>query len=151
MITVRRAVPEDSEILNHLFYKGALETYNQESPISFNQIQELTKTYFCIGKFINIFFDGDRLVGACSHEVMGQILSTVHINVDENFRGLGLAHKMLLMDKALYGGPLMSIVPESNERSIKSFLRAGYLPIGYMPNCWNQGGNIIGRVILFKE
>jgi hypothetical protein len=152
VITVRRAIPDDIEALSNLFYQGSLEAHNQECPISIEQTNELVKTYFGIGKFINIFFDGDKLVGACCHETIGQLLAMVHLDIHKDFRGLRLSYKILLMDKSFCNGiSLVSMVPECNEKVIKSALRAGYSIVGYLPNCWNQGGNIMGRVVLFKE
>lgn len=153
MITVRRATTDDMEgLLNLLVENQTLESSWESSPRTAHELHNVLCSYFGNGRFANIFEDNGDLVGACFHEHDSQLTINVHLHIHKDFRGKGLAHKLLAMDAALCKGfVIVSMVPESNQKLIKAMLRANYTAIGYVPNCWNQGGNIIGRVILFKE
>ena len=153
MIKVRRAIPDDREgLLNVLVENQSLPSSWEIRPSTEQELNNCISSYFGNGKFANVFESDGQLVGACFHEHDSELTINVHLHIHKDFRGKGLAHKLLLMDSSLCTGlVIVSMVPEANEKLIKAMLKANYTPIGYVPNCWNQGGNIMGRVVLFKE
>ena len=153
MITVRRAIPDDREgLLNVLVENQSLPSSWEIKPSTEQELNNSISSYFGNGKFANIFESDGSLVGACFHEHDSELTINVHLHIHKDFRGKGLAHKLLLIDSALCRGlVIVSMVPEANEKLIKAMLKANYILVGYVPNCWNQGGNIMGRVVLFKE
>lgn len=153
VIRVRRAIPEDSNVLLDMLVENqSIDSSWESKPSTEQELANTLGCYFGNGRFIHIFEKDGSLVGACFHEHDSQLTINVHLHIHKDFRGMGLAHKLLLMDSALCKGlVIVSMVPESNKKLIKAMLKSNYVPLGYVPKCWNQDGKIMGRVILFKE
>lgn len=153
MIRARRATPEDIEVLIDLILENqSIPSSWEAGPMSEQEIRQSMSSYFGGKRFAHYFESDGQLVGACFHEHDSQLTINVHLHIHKDFRGKGIAHKLLLMDAALCRGlAIVSMVPESNINLIKAMLKANYIPLGYVPKCWNHSGNIIGRVVLFKE
>jgi GNAT superfamily N-acetyltransferase len=161
VITARKATADDIQVLSELLKENqTIESSYESLPMLDNQINNLLSLYFgnngfaSFGenRFAHIFEEDGNFVGACFHEHESQLTINVHLHIHKDFRGKGLAHKILELDASMCKGlVIVSMAPESNKKLIKAMLKAGYIAVGYVPNCWNWGGNIIGRVILFKE
>ena len=152
MIKVRRANLNDVDSLLELLIENqSLPSSWESQPSSEPNLSKELSYYFDSEKFINLFECDGEFVGACFHKHDSELTINAHLHIHKKFRGKGLAHKLLSMDAAFCKGlVIVSMVPETNEKLIKAMLKANYIPIGYVPKCWNHSGNIIGRVVLFR-
>lgn len=152
MIRVRIATEKDCVLISEVLFENQLII--ESEPLSKNQCDHTVKDHLTNERFMVTFWDEDCLVGVCFHTLIYPNLVNCHTNVHKNYRGKGLLYKLKMMDYSVckrLGYSIVSIVPESNVKIIKSNFKSGYVFAGHLPKTKNRDGNMISRIILFKE